>query len=116
MLRELEAPTWTAPPAGARKLDEGVVRLGTPIAREGVARRLAFVIPSQDPIAKFEIGDYPGPAHAPAERILQFEPGLYEFRVTWTDGSQYHSYLSLRCEREVSDGRCTVVRSFRSLR
>lgn len=111
MRAELGEPNWTAPPTGSRALDSLVFPLGTSLSRIRQQGRVVFHIPSHG-VRRFEIGDQdvsPDPTGGP---IFHLRPGLYAFRITWTDGRQYHSYISIRCEYQVEDFGCAVYRSF----
>jgi hypothetical protein len=117
LMGELGPPTWTAPPMGRRTIDARAVPIGAPILRRPGPNSVVFGLPSRQGIARFEIGDWSG---TPAQdvSILYPEPGLYQFRITWTDGSTYESYLSIRCEQPVASelGRCSAYRFFGLLR
>lgn len=115
MLAELGPPDWTAPQLGSRAIDSHAVRLGSPIVRSASADSIVFVTPRQADIRRFEIADWAAP-YAGGSRILYLPPGLYQFRITWTDGTTYESYLSLRCDRPVSGSSCQVHRFFGLLR
>lgn len=109
---ELGEPNWTAPPTGSRALDSLVFPLGTPLSRISEQGRVAFEVPYSGGVRRFEIGDEDVSPYPTGGPILYLLPGLYEFRITWTDGRRYHSYLSVRCEHQLSDGGCFVSRSF----
>jgi len=112
---EVGPPNWTAPPAGARELDEGARPFGTPIPRSPGATRVAFIPPRNTFTSNFEIGDFRGVSYPSGGPILYPEPGLYQVRVTWKDGSQFQGYVSVRCELDQGDGGCLVVRDFSAL-
>jgi len=115
MLEELGLPAWTPPQLGSRAIDSQAIRLGSPSVRSTPADSVLFIIPTQDDIRRFEIADWAGPSAAVGRR-LYLPPGLYQFRITWTDGTIYESYLSLRCDRPVADPPCQVFRFFGLLR
>jgi hypothetical protein len=112
-LAELGAPKWVAPPMGRRTLDALAVRLGEPAPPRVAADSLVLVVPNDADMARFEIADWAGPANL---RQLHLKPGLYQFRITWTDGTSYASYLSLRCEPRTIERPCAVYRFFSYLR
>jgi hypothetical protein len=115
MLAQLGSPSWTAPPVGRRMLDAKAVRLGNPVGRLSQGDSLAFGLPVHDSIARFELGDWVGKPITNS-RIVYLRAGLYQFRITWTDGTSYSSYVSLRCEQPIQGAPCAVFRSFAFLR
>jgi hypothetical protein len=114
-LAELGAPTWIAPQMGHRKLDADAVRLGEsrePKFWKFWERSLVIGVPYDKEIAGLEIGDRIGSSGT----LLYLTRGLYQFRITWTDGTTYESYVSLRCEKAFSNSPCQVFRYFGDLR
>lgn len=112
---ELVEPTWTAPPMGRRALDAGVVRLGEPINRGSPAETIPLMIPNNGFITRFEIGDYPDSHRGIGQRRIA--PGLYQYRVWFTDGTSYSSYMSARCESTIGEEKlCYMFRYYGSLR
>lgn len=99
-IASLGRPRWTAPPIGKRKIDHGSVKLGTALARAAHEGSVVFVPPSAPEISRIEIGDYSGKSSPSGGGLLYLKPGLYQLRVTWTDGSRVETYLSIRCRRE----------------
>jgi hypothetical protein len=114
-LAALGAPNWTAPRIGERALDAHVVRLGESRNPRLVADSLVMVVPSDADIARFEIADWAG-SPSPNGKLIYLTAGLYQFRITWTDGTTYESYVLLRCESPRSEGACHVFRFFSMLR
>jgi hypothetical protein len=114
-LAQLGSPSWTALPVGQRTLDSRAVRLGDPLGPLSAGDSLAFGLPVGEAIARFEIGDWAGQPSRPS-RIIYLKAGLYQFRITWSDGTRYSSYVSLRCERPIEGGPCAVFRSLALLR
>ena len=114
-LAELGAPTWTAPRMGQRVLDERAVRLGESRKPRFLTDSLVIGVSRDSDMVRFEIADWAGP---PSRNVtlLYLTPGLYQFRITWTDGTTYESYLSLRCESPRSGHPCSVFRFFSDLR
>lgn len=104
-------PNWTAPPAGTRDLDKGARPFGTPISRSPTAQGIAFIPPSNTFAARFEMGDFSGVSGP----IIYPEPGLYQVRVTWKDGSQFQGYVSIRCEHRSEGSSCLAARDFSAL-
>lgn len=115
MLAKLGSPNWTAPPVGQRTLDSKAVRLGDPRGRLSAGDSLAYGLPVHEAIARFEISDWVGQPTRPSS-IIYLKAGLYQFRITWSNGTSYSSYLSLRCERPIDGGPCAVFRSLFLLR
>jgi hypothetical protein len=115
MLAQLGSSSWTAPPVGQRSLDTQAIRIGDPIARMSAGDSLAYGLPVHHDLARFEIADWVGKPIRNS-RIIYLRAGLYQFRITWADGTSYSSYLSLRCERPIEGGPCAVFRSLALLR
>lgn len=99
MQNELGPPGWVAPPMGSRSLDRDAIRLGEPLLRSG-ADTLMILPPSGEDVARFEIGNYASDTVRWRPQALLLSRGVYQFRITWTDGSRYESYISMRCKRE----------------
>jgi hypothetical protein len=112
-LAQLGPPTWIAPPVGRRALDAHAIRLGEAASPQSRADSLVLGVPNDSDMARFEIADWAGPAQL---KQLHLKPGVYQFRITWTDGTTYASYLSLRCERGTIERPCAVFRFFSYLR
>ncbi len=110
---DLGAPGWRAPPMGSRSLDAYAKPIGTPISRRFVEGHVAFVVPSGADIERFQIGDWIGPGGGP---VLFPAPGIYQYRITWTDGTVYESYVSMRCDPRLGEGRCQALPSFGGIR
>lgn len=113
------APTWTAPPVGRRAIDAAVVRLGTPRPRTPTPTSVVVGLPptGHSQIARFEVADFNTDGlSARAHPTLHLEPGLYQVRLTWSDGEVMDMYMSVRCERRYDDGQCAMHRSFTGLR
>jgi hypothetical protein len=111
-LRQEEGgPNWTAPPPWQRGLDRGAIPLGTPIPREPYGRgdrsAVRFLVGGLgDTAIVLEFGDYKGSPHPGGGPILHPRRGLYQYRVTWSDGAQFRGYLSVRCTQRGGDGGC----------
>lgn len=114
-LAELGKPNWVAPRMGSRALDAHAFRLGEPHRPKSTSESITFAVPNVPDMARFEIADWSGP---PSEhgKLLYLAPGLYQFRATWTDGTTYESYLSLRCEGMTFERPCSVYRYLGRLR
>jgi hypothetical protein len=91
----------------------GVRALGTPLAKGPAPGLVAFIPPGGEDIARFEIGDWSGARSRP---LLYAEPGLYQFRITWTDGRSYASYLQMRCDPQSLPDLCLLRVFFGGLR
>ncbi len=116
-IAELGPPVWRAPPMGSRALDAHARVIGTPISRTFTEGSVAFVPPQRNnDVALFEIGDWGRTGLRPGGPVLYAQPGLYQFRITWADGSSYASYVSLRCDRDKSPDRCQSFIFFGGLR
>ena len=114
---ELGPPNWTAPPMGNRSLDVIAIPLGRLLGEiPPSVDTLTFVAPFEAGMSSFEIGNWVFPTRLPRSRIFDLAPGLYQFRIRWQDGTVYESYLSLTCDRVISDKRCETYRFFGGLR
>lgn len=112
MMAELGAPNWVPPPVGLRSLDSIAVRLGSTIVPERAADSVVFAVPWHGDIQRFEIANWT--VQDPSRgrlRLLSLRPGLYQFRISWKDGTRYESYLWLRCDP--TDGVQRPCHSFR---
>jgi hypothetical protein len=113
-LAKLGAPNWIAPQMGHRKLDALAVHLGESRKRpfwKFWEDSLVTGVAHDKEIASFEIADWVGQSGS-----IYLRPGLYQFRITWTDGTKYESYVSLRCENPSPRSPCEALRYFGSLR
>lgn len=105
MQKELGPPRWKAPPMGRRSIDRRAIRLGEPLIREGTDT-IMILNPAGEDVARFEIGDYVSDKSRWKPHALRMSPGLYQFRITWTDGSKYESYVSMRCKQSEPGPSC----------
>lgn len=115
MQNQLGPPGWIAPPVGRRSIDRAAIRLGEPLLRVG-ADMLMILPPRGDDVARFEIGDYVSDTARWKPQALRLSPGLYQFRITWTDGSSYESYISMRCHRSAPGHSCPPAPNLSMLR
>lgn len=105
MQNELGPPRWKAPPMGRRSIDRRAIRLGEPLMRAGTDT-IMILAPVGEDIARFEIGNYVSDKARWKLRVLRMSPGLYQFRITWKDGSKYESYVSMRCKQSEPGPSC----------
>ena len=105
MQNELGPPTWKAPSMGRRSIDRRAIRLGEPLMREGTDT-VMILAPAGEDVARFEIGNYVSDKARWKLRTLRMSPGLYQFRITWTDGTKYESYVSMRCRQSEPGPSC----------
>ena len=111
VIDSLGYPVWHAPPMGSRALDSVAIRIGERPPRGSSDEDLVFGISINNPdtIARFQIADQEFPRDRTS--LFHLPPGLYQFRVTWKDGSTDASYVSLRCGRRPNGDRCLVHRA-----
>ena len=112
-IADLGPASWRAPPMGSRKLDAVAIRIGEQAPGDSSDAHITFVMPLHpfDSVARFQIAQYDWP-HNRRNPVLHLPPGLYQFRMTWKDGTTYASYVSLRCGRRPSGDRCQVFRRY----
>ncbi len=111
------SPNWFAPPMGSRSIDRHTRPLGTPLPRSKEDGSILFYVAGDSSIVRLEIGDLarrriPGYTRP----IASFLPGLYQVRVTWSDGAQFSGYVSIECEFREGELGCTSARDFRTLK
>lgn len=113
MLTELGTASWHAPPMGSRALDAYAVRIGAKPPRDSGVADVSFVVPlhPSGSVSRFEIANHDWPDST--RRFIHYlPPALYQFRITYSDGTRYESYASIRCQRQSADGHCQQHRSF----
>lgn len=108
--KEEGPPDWVAPPAFQRSINEGAIRLGTPLnGEEGPGK--AYFNPFGKSWALFEIGA--STITERSRRSWYLDPGLYQVRITWPDGEVSAGFVLMRCPQT---GDCFGPATFDGLR
>ncbi|MBK8247515.1 MAG: hypothetical protein IPK85_08985 [Gemmatimonadetes bacterium] len=110
-LSEVGPAVWRAPPFGRRLLDQGAVQIGqrAPPVRDSLEVLLSF---GADTV-EFTIADQPlprQPRRVVEKRFVRLPPGLYQFRIRWSDATITESYVDLSCERHAPGATCYLIR------
>lgn len=110
-LRELGAPTWRAPPLGERQLDRLANRIGARAPLGGPGDTLNVYLHTDSSAVRLDVANLTPPLHLASGRV-RLPSGLYQYRVTRSDGTILESYIRLRCEKPHAGDHCAVGRNF----
>lgn len=109
-LRGLGTATWRAPPAGQRQLDQLAhpIWASPPSIGPGDIPQVSFGADTS--ARRLEIANLSLTLREGRTEV-RLPAGLYQYRVTRSDGTVLQSYVELRCERRLHAGGCSAIRS-----